>query len=78
MNDLRKRIEDALEYCRPYLKIDEGGIELATIDESAGIVEVRFTGACVTCPMKIMTLRAGIERAIMFHAPEVKRIEEVY
>ena len=77
MNDLRALIEKALEFCRPYLKVDEGGIELISIDESAGIVDVRFTGACQTCPMKFMTLRAGIERAIMFEAPEIKRIEEV-
>jgi Fe-S cluster biogenesis protein NfuA len=77
MNDLHARIEKALEFCRPYLAIDKGGIELVTIDEVAGIAEVRFTGACQTCPMKIMTLRAGIERAIMFEAPEIKRIEEV-
>jgi Fe-S cluster biogenesis protein NfuA len=77
MNDLRARIEKALDFCRPYLKVDEGGIELVTIDESAGIVDVRFTGACQTCPMKLMTLRAGIERAIMLHAPEINRIEEV-
>jgi Fe-S cluster biogenesis protein NfuA len=77
MNDLRARIEKALEFCRPYLKVDEGDIELIAIDESVGIAEVRFTGACQTCPMKFMTLRAGIERAIMFEAPEIKRIEEV-
>jgi len=77
MNNLRVRIERALEFCRPFLKVDEGGIELMAIDETAGIAEVRFTGACQTCPMKFMTLRAGIERAIMFEAPEIKRIEEV-
>ena len=77
MNDLRTRIESALEYCRPFLKIDGGNIELVSIDEAAGIVDIRFLGACATCPLKIMTLRAGIERAIMFEAPEIKRIEEV-
>jgi Fe-S cluster biogenesis protein NfuA len=77
MNDLRIRIEKALELCRPYLAVDKGGIELISVDEAAGIADVRFTGACLTCPMKFMTLRAGIERAILFEAPEIKRIEEV-
>jgi len=77
MNDLHSRIEKGLELCRPYLAVDNGGIELISIDETAGIADVRFTGACQTCPMKFMTLRAGIERAIMFEAPEIKRIEEV-
>ena len=76
MNDLRQRIEKALEFCRPFLKVDGGDIELIDIDESAGIVDIRFLGACATCPLKLMTLRAGIERVIMFEAPEIKRIEQ--
>jgi Fe-S cluster biogenesis protein NfuA len=76
-DELKVRVEKALEICRPYLLVDKGDIELVAIDESAGIAEIRFLGACKTCPMKIMTLRAGIERAIMFEAPEIKRIEEV-
>lgn len=77
MNTLHDRIQQALTLCRPFLQVDEGDIELAAIDETAGIVEVRFLGACKTCPMKLMTLRAGIERMIMLEAPEIKRIEEV-
>ena len=77
MQSLRERIEIALEECRPHLAIDGGGIDFATLDEATGIVEVRYSGACKTCPMKLMTLRAGIERAIQFYAPEIKRIEEV-
>jgi Fe-S cluster biogenesis protein NfuA len=77
MSDLHTRIEKALEFCRPFLKVDNGDIELISVDEMAGIAEVRFLGACATCPIKIMTLRAGIERAIMFEAPEINRIEEV-
>jgi Fe-S cluster biogenesis protein NfuA len=74
---IRAQIEVALEECRPYLAVDEGGIEFVSLDEAAGIVEVRYLGACRTCPMKFMTLRAGIERAIQYYAPEIKRIEEV-
>ncbi len=77
MQSLRERIEIALDECRPFLAIDNGGIDFASVDETNGIVEVRYSGACKTCPMKLMTLRAGIERAIQFYAPEIKRIEEV-
>jgi Fe-S cluster biogenesis protein NfuA len=77
MLELRERIENALDYCRPFLKIDQGGIELVAIDEASGVVDVRFLGSCATCPLKLMTLRAGIERAIMLEAPEIRRIEEV-
>ncbi len=73
---LRERVLDALETVRPYLKADGGDVELVEVKED-GIVEVRLTGACIGCPMSQMTLRAGIERALMRDVPEIKRVEAV-
>jgi len=42
-----------------------------------GVVELKYHGTCAGCPMSPMTLRAGIERAIMYCAPELKRVEAV-
>jgi Fe-S cluster biogenesis protein NfuA len=72
----REKVEDALKSVRPYLKADGGDVELVGINDE-GIVEVRLTGACVGCPMSQMTLRAGIERALMRDVPEIKRVEAV-
>jgi Fe-S cluster biogenesis protein NfuA len=72
----REVIEETLKSIRPYLEIDGGGVELANISED-GVVEVRLTGSCVTCPMSIMTLRAGIERALMLAHQDVRRVEQV-
>ncbi|MDA3859976.1 MAG: NifU family protein [Melioribacteraceae bacterium] len=74
--NLKEKVEKALETVRPYLVADGGDVELVSINES-GIVEVRLTGACVGCPMSQMTLRAGIERALMRDVPEIKRVEAV-
>lgn len=71
---LEKRINEVLEHVRPFLKKDGGDVELVRIDEH-GIVELRLLGACNTCPLRHMTLRAGIERAIMHAVSQVKRIE---
>lgn len=71
---LGKKIDSVLQRIRPYLQIDGGDVELVRIDEH-GIVELRLTGACNTCPLRHMTLRAGIERAIMHEISSVKRIE---
>ena len=76
-SELEARIALALDRVRPYLMIDGGGIELVSVDRDAGIVEVAFTGACKTCALSMMTLRAGVERAILKQAPEIKRIEAV-
>jgi Fe-S cluster biogenesis protein NfuA len=69
-------IEQTLEKVRPYLKVDGGDVELVQLTLE-GIVEVRLLGSCVLCPMSIMTLRAGIERALMLEHEEVKRVEQV-
>ena len=76
MEPLREKVLEALESVRPYLKADGGDVELVDIKED-GIVEVRLTGGCVGCPMSQMTLRAGIERALMRDVPEIKRVEAV-
>ena len=66
----------SLETMRPYLQADSGDVELIEISED-GIVKVKLTGACSVCPMSIMTLRAGIERALMREIPGVRRVEAV-
>ena len=74
IKEVESRILSVLEKIRPYLKIDGGDVELVKVDEN-GIVELKLLGACKTCALKPMTLRAGIERAIMHEISEIKRIE---
>jgi Fe-S cluster biogenesis protein NfuA len=77
MNDtLIDRVEKALETIRPYLKADGGDVQLVNVS-SEGIVEVKLTGACSDCPMSQMTLRAGVERALMREVPGIRRVEAV-
>lgn len=76
-SDLERRVRIALEHVKPYLRVDGGSVELVRIDADAGIAEVCFLGACRTCSLISMTLRAGIERAVLHEAPELKRVEAV-
>lgn len=69
-------VESSLERIRPFLRSDGGDVELVRI-AADGIVEIRLIGACLTCPMSIMTLRAGIERALMLDHAEIRRVEQV-
>jgi Fe-S cluster biogenesis protein NfuA len=73
---MKNEIQKALDSVRPYLQADNGDVELVEVTED-GIVKVRLLGACEICPLSVMTLRAGIERAIMREVPAVKRIEAV-
>ena len=72
-----ENVEAVLEKIRPYLMLDNGNVELVKINKEDGIVEVCLTGACKDCPLRMVTLRAGIERALMHEIPGVKRIESV-
>lgn len=75
-NTLNEKVQKALETIRPYLKADGGDVELIQVTPE-GIVEVKLTGACVDCPMAQMTLRAGVERALIREVPGIRRVEAV-
>jgi Fe-S cluster biogenesis protein NfuA len=72
----KENLEKSLDRLRPFLKEDEGDIEIVEVGED-GIIKVRFLGSCQGCPLSSMTLRAGIERALMKEFPAIKRIEAV-
>lgn len=69
-------VEKVLERVRPYLQIDEGDVEAVRIRED-NTVEVRLLGSCAGCAMSQMTLRAGIERALMRAYPQIRRVEAI-
>ena len=69
-------IEKVLAEIRPYLQVDGGDVEAVSVENNS-IVKVRLLGACNSCPLNLMTLRAGIERALMLKYPEIIRIESV-
>lgn len=74
--DLRRRIEETLDSIRPYLMADGGSVRLRGVTDDR-VVELELLGACGTCPMSMMTLRAGIEQAIKRAVPDVARVEAV-
>lgn len=71
---MRDRIEAVLEQVRPALRMDGGGIELVEWDEATGRVTVRLQGACRGCPMSEITLKMGVEAALMDAIPQVKEV----
>jgi Fe-S cluster biogenesis protein NfuA len=73
---MRDKVEKALEEIRPYLKAEGGGVELIDVTDE-GIVKVRLTGACGSCPMSTYTLKMGIEQRLKEKIPEIKTVEQV-
>jgi len=75
-NNIRSKVEEALNSIRPYLEADGGNVEL--IDISAdNVVQVELIGACKTCSMSMMTMKAGIEETIKRSVPEIKSVISV-
>lgn len=73
--DLKSKVQEALNKIRPMLQADGGDIEL--IDVVGKVVKVKLTGACGCCPMSQMTLQMGVQRAIKEVIPEIEKVEAV-
>ena len=74
--ELRDQIEEALDTIRPYLMADGGSVRLLNVTAD-NVGELELLGACGSCPMSTMTLRAGIEQALKRSVPQVERVEAV-
>ncbi len=75
-NELRSKIEGALDSIRDYLQSDGGDVRIHQIRED-GVVELELLGACESCSMSNMTMKAGIEQVIFRVAPEITRVEAI-
>lgn len=75
-DSITTKVQDALTQLRPFLEADGGDMELVEITDD-GIVKVKLLGACKDCSMSEMTLKAGLEEAIIKAAPEVVRVEAI-
>ena len=72
-DDLEAKVLEAIEVIRPALQSDGGDIVFNNIDD-AKVVHVTLVGACGSCPVSTMTLKAGVERIIMDRAPGITEV----
>jgi len=75
MKKQEKLIKDIIDKLRPFLINDGGNIEYIKYEDN--IVYIRMMGACANCQMLDLTLKDGIEAAIMNEVPEVKAVVNV-
>ncbi len=73
---MKQEVEQALAKIRPFLQRDGGDIQLIDVTDD-GIVKVQLTGACQGCPMSQMTLKQGVERALIKEVPGVKEVQSI-
>lgn len=66
------KIEEALQSIRPFLQKDGGDVEFISYQEH--IVRLRLLGACSTCSISHLTMKAGVEESIKRLLPEVESV----
>jgi len=71
--ELRLKVEKALDEIRPFLQSDGGDISLISIDDDTR-VKVKLEGNCVGCTVNQMTLKSGVEMTIKKHAPQIETV----
>jgi len=74
--ELFLNVEKALAEIRPFLNSDGGDISLVSIEEGK-YVKVRLEGACTSCSVNQMTLKAGVETTIKKFAPQIETVVNI-
>jgi Fe-S cluster biogenesis protein NfuA len=74
--EMKAQVQEVLDKLRPFLLRDGGDCELVDVED--GIVKLRLLGACGSCPSSTITLKAGIERALLEEVPGIVEVEQVF
>ena len=74
--ELENKVKNVLEQIRPYLQADGGDVEYVNMTDDK-VVNLRLLGMCGNCPHSQMTLKNGIETAVIRAIPEIKGVESV-
>ncbi|WPR71893.1 NifU family protein [Flavobacterium sp. NG2] len=74
--ELTSNVLLALEEIRPFLNSDGGDITLVSIEDDKH-VKVRLEGACTSCSVNQMTLKAGVETTIKKFAPQIETVVNI-
>ena len=76
MNKTEKIVLKALDDLRPYLHNDGGDMELVEITPEKKVI-IKLLGACKTCSVSSVTIKAGLEENLKILIPEIKGVEAV-
>jgi Fe-S cluster biogenesis protein NfuA len=75
--NMRRRVEKALDKVRPAMQADGGDARVVECDEETGKVSIEMLGACGGCPLSQLDFSYAIESLIRREVPEVRDIAAV-
>jgi len=73
---LAERIQKVLDNYRPTLYQDGGDVQLLRVDEK-GIAHVKMLGACIDCPISLLTMKLGIQRLLKENFSEITGLNAI-
>ena len=74
--EMYDEVLEVLDKLRPFLQRDGGDVELVDVED--GIVKLKLMGDCGSCPSSTITLKAGIERALLEEVEGVQEVMQVF
>jgi len=74
--ELAERIETVLAQFRPTLNFDGGDVKLTGY--ASGAAEVTMLGACIDCPISVLTMTIGVKRILLKEVPEIKEVRAIF
>lgn len=69
-------IQDVLDDYRPTLYMDGGDVEVLNVDEK-GVAHVKMMGACIDCPISLLTMKLGIKRLLTENFDEIRDVNAI-
>ena len=67
---------NAIEDLRPYLHNDGGDMELVEITDDNKVI-IKLLGACKSCSVSSVTIKAGLEENLKVLIPEITGVEAI-
>ena len=74
---MEDRVKEVLKSVETALKLHAGGIELVSCSAETGEVVVRLLGTCAGCGLSGITLKEGVEAALVRAIPEIRSVRAV-
>jgi Fe-S cluster biogenesis protein NfuA len=74
LNKVEEIVLKAIDELRPYLHNDGGDMELVEITDDNRVI-VKLLGACQSCSVSSVTMKAGLEENIKILVPEIVSVE---
>ena len=74
--ELAARIETVLAQFRPTPNFDGGDVKLTGYAD--GAAEVTMLGACIDCPISVLTMTIGVKRILLKEVPEIKEVRAIF